>query len=179
MAARVLASTVCAALVFVLAGACVTRGATPPSRPADLRVAYEWYEGSLPPPYHYEYAITVDSTGQGRMTLVPDYRGDGVPVWTESFVVPAGQLDDLYRVFLAQGLAKTAWRQMEVPPVGGSHQVLRVTMGGRQVRVADYLTEEQRRSAAAIFDAVKALVPKDVRAGLLAKRDLYVQAHAR
>lgn len=179
MAARVLASTVCAALVFVLAGACVTRGDTPPARPPDLRVTYEWYEGSLPPPYHYAYTITVDPSGQGRMTLVPDYSGDGVPVWTETFVVPAGRLDDLYRVFLAQGLAKTAWRQRDVPPVGGSHQALLVTTGGRQVRVADYLIDEQRRAAAAIFDAVKALVPKDVRARLLAKRDVYVQAHAR
>ena len=33
------------------------------TRPADFSALYHWSEGSLPPPYHYEYSIYVDSSG--------------------------------------------------------------------------------------------------------------------
>ena len=65
------------ALLLLIAAGCTTVTPTPNSldtRPADFNVIYEWQEGSLPPPYHYEYTITIKADGQGQIVMIPDYR---------------------------------------------------------------------------------------------------------
>jgi len=151
----------------------------PARRPPDFRVVYEWQEGSLPPPYHYEYVVTVTADGRGQIDFFPDYSGAAVPKWTESFTVSEDRLDALYQLMIDQGLLKTTWREMARPPVGGSHRSVDVTVGGRRVTVADYLIREQQTAASRIFQASKDLVPPDLFARLQAKRDAYVKQHER
>ena len=47
----------CLAALTLLLAACSLPGGAAGSatRPADFAVRYEWYAGSMPPPYHYEY----------------------------------------------------------------------------------------------------------------------------
>src|SRR5690554_3169233 len=58
---------------------------TNPAVPADFQIEYEWHEGSLPPPYHYEYTIRIGPGAQGEIVFLPDYPSDDTPVWTEPF----------------------------------------------------------------------------------------------
>src|SRR5690242_15643215 len=68
----------------------------PTERPADFTASYHWAEGSLPPPFHYEYTIDVAADGTVTLTYVPDYPNEGVPEWVETVSLDAAQLDALY-----------------------------------------------------------------------------------
>jgi hypothetical protein len=87
--------------------------------PSDFKVVYEWREGSLPPPHYYQFEIVLLSSGEGRMTMVPDYPSPLVPVWSQDFPVAPAALYDFYafllngRVFELCGLEMTSHRSEE------------------------------------------------------------------
>ena len=151
----------------------------PAARPADFTVDYEWREGSLPPPYHYEYRMTISPAGKGHIVLTPDYPAAGAPKWTEDFQVAAKQLDQLYQALVQQGLFTRTWQALDPSPVGGSSQTLIVTAGGKRFTVQDYVVADQAAAAKAMYDAVNALAPKDAWDRLDAKREQYMQEHPR
>jgi hypothetical protein len=146
-------------------------------RPDDFSLVYEWREGSLPPPYHYEYTITVQADGLVTLTMVPDYPGAGVPVWTESLTLDAGALDTLFALLVAEDAFTTNWRAEDLPPVGGGLDWLTLTANGRTVELPPYPIEAQAASADRIQDAVIALVPQDIWDKLNAQRERYVAEH--
>jgi hypothetical protein len=76
-------------------------------RPNDFGVEYSWREGSLPPPYHYEYTVIIKPSSLGEIALTPDYPSTTVPKWTEYFNVEEQALNDLYRVMVENGLFNT------------------------------------------------------------------------
>jgi hypothetical protein len=57
--------------------------------------------------YHYEYTVAIAADGAGTVTMVPDYPGDEVSVWTESFTLDQAALDELYRQLAAIGAFTT------------------------------------------------------------------------
>lgn len=139
--------------------------------PEDFALTYDWREGSLPPPYHYEYTITLAADGSGVMTMVPDYPGAGVPVWEEPFTVTADEVARLHDLMVAEGLLRERWRGVDDHPIGGSFASLSVTHGGKTIEVPPFA--EQEGQAEAIFAAVEAIVPADLRADLEARRAEY------
>lgn len=145
--------------------------------PDDLLVRYEWREGSLPPPYHYEYSIRLQSDGAGEVTMVPDYAGDEVPVWSEPFSVSREQVAQLYGVIVDRGLFSQTWRELEDPPVGGSSEMMSVVANGRIVTIPAFLPPDQRERAEDLYAALRSLVPTAVFAGLEARRAAYVAEH--
>ena len=147
------------------------------TRPDDFGVQYKWREGSLPPPYHYEYSIIVKPSGRSKIVLSPDYPSVTTPKWTEFFKVEEQGLNDLYRLMVENGLFTRKWRQLDAAPVGGSNQTLVVTARGKQTKVEDYLVSEQQASAKAMYAAVQALVPKDIWKRLQPRRQQYMQEH--
>jgi molybdate transport system substrate-binding protein len=149
------------------------------ARPDDFGVQYEWREGSLPPPYHYRYTVIIRPSGQSEIVLTPDYLSITVPKWTEFFKVDEQGLNDLYRVMVENGLFTKKWRQLDAAPVGGSNQTLVVTAQGKRIKVEDYLVPEQQVPAKAMYAAVQALVPKDIRELLQARRQQYMQEQRR
>ncbi|MDD5168122.1 MAG: hypothetical protein PHN75_04830 [Syntrophales bacterium] len=146
-------------------------------RPDDFGVEYEWREGSLPPPYHYEFTVIIKPSSQSEIVLTPDYPATTVPRWTEFFKVEEQGLNDLYRVMVENGLFTRKWRQMDAAPVGGSNQTLAVTAQGKRIKVEDYLVSDQQVSAKAMYAAVQALVPKEIWERLQARRQQYMQEH--
>jgi hypothetical protein len=150
----------------------------PATRPDDFRIEYEWRAGSLPPPWHYEYTIIIDST-RSEIVLIPDYPSAAAPKWAEYFKVEKQGLDDLHRVMAENGLFTQKWRRLDPAPVGGSNQKLVVTARGKRFKVEDYLISEQQDSAQAMYAAVRSLVPKEIWERLQAKRRQYMQEHPR
>lgn len=148
-------------------------------KPNDFGVEYKWREGSMPPPYHYEYTVIIKASGRSEIVLTPDYSSTTVPQWTEYFKVEEQDLNDLYRVIVENGLFTRKWRQLDAAPVGGSNQTLVVTAMGKQIRVEDYLVSEQQVLANVMYAAVQVLVPKEIWERLQAKRQQYMQERVR
>lgn len=74
----------------------------PAALPHDFALTYTWQEGSLPPPGHYEYTITLDHEGHGEVVLVPDYSFNSPPEWRETFSLTPAELDGAYRSLVKQ-----------------------------------------------------------------------------
>lgn len=163
-------------LLLAALAACSTPGATN-TRPDDFNVTYEWQEGSLPPPFHYEYRITVQPTGQGEVVMVPDYPSEHVPTWTETFNVQPVALDNLYQVMVDNGLFTQNWRAQENPPVGGSSQSMVVTAHGQQITIPVYVVAELETAVTEMYSAVTALVPPNVWEKLETQHQQYIQEH--
>lgn len=139
--------------------------------PKDFTATYHWSEGSLPPPFHWEYSITLGPVSRGEVTVIPDYEGEDVPRWTETFLVNAGDLDDLYALMVKSEVFDKTWKQMDDPPVGGSVQWLEVRATGKQVFVPALPQGESALEE--VYSAMQSAVPKDVWEGLMAKREQY------
>jgi hypothetical protein len=163
-------------LAVLLLAACAGGAADGPP-PADFSLRYDWREGSLPPPYHYEYTITLAADGSGLMTMTPDYPGEGVPVWEEPFSVSPDELDRLHDLLIEQGLLRERWRAEDDPPVGGSYAWLEVTRDGRTIEIPPFPIDGQRERAATIFAAVEAAVPQAIRDDLARRRAEYEAAN--
>jgi len=146
--------------------------------PADLALRYEWREGSVPPPYHYEYTVRLGPGGQGEVVFRPDYAQHDPPVWTEAFSVPGEALAGLYALLAEAGVFTRRWRRSPRLPIGGSTAWLEATAGGRTVTVPAGLAQSQAAAIGAVYEAIRGLVPGAIWAKLLARRDDYRRAHA-
>jgi len=174
-------------LITLLAGCSLTLptsgtdGAAPAkgdqTRPDDFHVTYKWQEGSLPPPYHYEYTIIISPTGQGQIVMIPDYSMNEPPTWTETFTASVEEMDTLYSTLVANGLLTRRWRAQDSPPVGGSSQSVTVLVRERQIVIPSFVLPAHESSAAAIYAAIEAFVPQEIWNKLDAQREQYVQKH--
>lgn len=167
------ATMLIAALLLAGCSATSTEGPTP----TDFRLRYDWREGSLPPPYHYEYTITLAADGSAAIVMVPAYPGPGVPSWEEPFTVPSAEVERLYRLMQAQGLLSERWRELDLPPVGGSSASMEVTADGRTVQLPSFPVDGQRERIEAIYAVVEGLVPAAIRADLEQRREAYMAAN--
>ena len=138
--------------------------------PGDLTLRYKWCEGSVPPPDHYEYAIEI-GPGGGRVDFCPDYPAEGVPVWGEEFRVVAGELESLHKLLIDKRMFREKWTEIENPPVGGSLEWLEISAQGARFSVPS--TIEEAETVREVYVAIRALVPDNVWAGLMARYERY------
>ena len=143
-------------------------------RSNDLNIRYEWQEGSLPPPYHYEYAITIKSIGDSEITMIPDYAMHDAPTWIEKFQLSPAALGALNRTLIQAGLFTREWRAQEHPSVGGSHESLDATMNDKTIHIPSYVIRDQAPATNEIFSAIKACVPQAIWDKLYTQREQYV-----
>jgi hypothetical protein len=137
-------------------------------KPADFSIVYHWQEGSIPPPYHYEYDIRLGPGVAGEIVFTPDYPGRDTPVWTEPLTISEEQFAKLYALMADDVLARE-WRKMKQPPVGGSLEWLEVTAGGKQVTVPSFPQKRDAAPLRAIYDTLRAIVPSELWDSLMAR----------
>lgn len=147
-----------------------------PVRPPDFHLEYEWSEGSLPPPEHYEYTIQVGPGTAGEIVFVPDYAMHDPPVWTKSFVVDEQSLDALYAQILERGLFEKSWPRRQDPPVGGSLEWLEVAAAGKSTRVP--ALAEGAETLQEIYRAIRSLVPEEIWSRLRQQQEQYQKEFA-
>ncbi len=147
------------------------------SVPADLALRYEWQQGSLPPPYHYEYTIRIGPGAQGEIVFLPDYAQHNPPQWTEALAVTDEALAGLYRMLQDIDVFSHTWRRPERSPVGGSYDWLDVTARGQTVRVPSHLAPRDAAAIAPVYEAIRALVPKALWVRLRAQHEAYMQRY--
>lgn len=168
-----------AALAVVCLG-CARAGPTnepDETLPDDFRLDYHWQAGTMPPPHHYEYDISIDATGRGEITMIPDYPREGVPVWTKQFTVEPADVHELYGLLVANELLTENWRAAEDPPVGGSVRYMHVTAGEHEVAIPAFPASGQKEKAAEMYAAVRNLVPEQQWDELQAQREQYVESY--
>ncbi|MEP6775547.1 MAG: hypothetical protein ABJA50_08120 [Chloroflexota bacterium] len=172
-------------IVATFAAACdVQRPASPttgaatmtpskPSAPADFALIYEYRAGSMPPPYHDEYTVTMGPGPNGNVVYRPDYPSSTTPTWTVPLTVTVAQLDSLYSFLKTHKLLRTNWRTTSVPSVGGSVRWATYTAGGVAYEIpADLDLTETDPSA--LYDYVsQELVPQSVWTSLNEQRTRY------
>jgi hypothetical protein len=156
------------------------QAALPEQRPDDFRVRYEWWAGSMPPPYHYEYKIEIDPDGRGLIRFWPDYAGQGIPEWHEPFQVSEQELDELYHQMVELGLFRTNWRSVSQRdwPVGGESDALTARAGGREVKIPSYVISSQQDASNQIVRAVRETVPQEIWERLEAQRQEYMDNYS-
>lgn len=163
-----------AALLCVAAacgGGSAGGGDAPRTLPADFAVRYEWGNGALPPPHHYDYTVHLGpGAGTGRVEFRPGH--DSVPVWTETFPVSEAQLRSVYAVFMARGVFDRAWSEGQ-PMAGGETEWLEATADGRSVTLPSQPRDEDRAALREVYAAVRAVVPRGVIAGLVARQERF------
>jgi hypothetical protein len=149
--------------------------ATPPTNaPADFKVTYEWRAGTMPPPYHYEYTVTVGPGAVGEVRFTPDYPGTGVPVWTEKLEVTPDQVKDLYGVVVSQRLLRNDWRELSSPPVGGSVEWATIEANGNKYTTPSALEDPDAEAVAPLYEMVRSkIVPEAMWEKLQAERQKY------
>ncbi len=127
-----------------------------------LTLRYEWHAGSMPPPYHYEYMVTLEPDGAGAVDFVPDYPQHGVQPWRREFQAAPGAVAALLAQMEKKRVFERRWRRARRHTVGGSLAWLEATSGGRTVSIPAGLPPRDARSIAPVYDAVRALVPQPV-----------------
>lgn len=143
--------------------------------PSDFSLRYEWREGSLPPPHHYEYEIHVSRGGEGRIVFRPDYPMHDPPVWTETFEVEAEALRGLHAMIVEKGLLRQTWAEVDDDPVGSSLESVQIVADGQRF-VVPYLIKEPE-TVRGVYEAVKSLVPAAIWTKLMSRREQYALDH--
>lgn len=149
------------------------------TRPADFALTYSWAAGSVLPPNHYEYTITVQPSGEGTILFVPDYSVGDAPQWHESFTLTSAQMDALYTTMEGNGLFETLWQPPESPPEGGSSDVITVSANRQTIHIPPYVIDKQEAARETIAGAVRATVPDALWAKLERQRQEYVDHYGK
>lgn len=152
-------------ILLLLAGLVVGCGddgwPDPGAIPDDFGVEYSWYEGSVAPPYHYEFDIDLARDGTGTIRYRPDYGSD--PEWAETFAVTEEDLEYVYSVMFDAGVFSRSWLEDPEPPVGGSVAGMTVTAAGETHEIPlDLAAASDREAMVVVYGAIEELVPLDV-----------------
>ena len=142
-----------------------------------FRIQYWWREGSVPPPYHYEYSIHLSTESKGKIVFYPDYPMDNPPVWTETFSVDDKSLCDLYDLMIERGIFSRKWTEIADPPVGSRLEWLEVAAHDNHTVVPSTINEAQVVND--IYTMIRALVPARIWTKLMHQRDRYQREYLR
>lgn len=166
------------ALALLLFGwGCVS---TSVAAPADFSFSYNYSNGALPPPYHYEYKITVKADGTVQMNYMPDYIveatiEDATPVWVEKTTVSKEKLNKLYQQMDKIGVFNTVWQEPKEKTVGGPSQFLKVTANGKNFEIPVWAAEKEEIKN--LYSDISALFSADVWQKIANQTEEYQKAH--
>lgn len=142
--------------------------------PSDFALEYFWAEGSVPPPYHNEYEITIGEGGAGSIV----YRADYEPTdqeWTESFTVSEAVRQELYAAMVEADLFTRSLAEDDDPPIGGSSAELNVTADGEVTEVPAFPQDSSGLDE--LYESVEALVPEALWTTFEAQRQEFIDSY--
>jgi len=146
-----------------------------PNLPADFLLEYCWREGTVPPPYHYEYRVRLDASGDGEVLFYPDYPSEQPPEWRESFPVPPLELRRLYQQIVEGKVLSQTWElipDMEAP-IGGELESLEIVVNAQRYTVPSAIVDASRVEA--IYRLIRSLVPETTWRTLMERREAYIR----
>lgn len=132
---------------------------------------YFYRTGSVPPPYHYEYDVIINSNGESSVVLRLGYSNE--PSGTYSFQLSEEDITALTKCMGKSGLFDNTINSLpenEIP-IGGSTNKIRVTYVNpdpnldQPPRVYDvpYFPEEQYQAGLnKLYEKIRSLVPQSI-----------------
>jgi hypothetical protein len=132
-----------------------------PQKPK-FEIVYHWTEGSVPPPYHYEFSIKIQEDRTGVVTYRPDYDLEDVPVWHRYFNIPQelySRLDDLLK---SEGFYHYAWTQEIEINVGGSQEWCDGIVENHEFHIPTELTRGDTNKAGSLYSIIRQLGPEEM-----------------
>ncbi len=142
-------------------------------RPDDFRIVYHWREGSLPPPDHYEYTVSLGPGTQGEIVFLPDYPMYHPPTWKEKFDIDSPALDRLYQLMVDKGLFCKNRPETQNDAVGGSLEWMEIHAGGKQLTVPAWAQDTEGLDET--YRYIRSRVPKKVWDALMLRRDEFIK----
>ncbi len=169
------------ALVLLLAG-CATRSPGAPVAedtvgvvmPADFGGTVDYGNGSLPPPHHYEWRVTIAET-TAEVEWRPGY--DEAEPWRQTVDVTAAQRERCYELLRDAGVFELG-PETDEEMVGGPTGSVELVAGGR---THDPGTLGTSRAGQDVLDdvvaAIEELVPADVWSGFRDQQEQWAAEH--
>ncbi|MFC1934185.1 hypothetical protein ACFLXX_03425 [Chloroflexota bacterium] len=140
-------------------------------RPEDFAVTYKWIEGSVPPPYHYEYEIHIGPGEKGRITFYPNYPMEKPPVWIEEFQLDNMTLNSLYELIVEKGILVRDWTIVEDAEVGDKLEWIEGVANTIHFEVPS--TIEESAIVESIYEFIRSLVPERIWTRLMSQQKQY------
>ncbi len=116
-----------------------------------FEIIYHWTEGSVPPPYHYDYSVEIQEDRTGIVSYRPDYDLEGVPVWNRYFTIPHDLFSRLHDLLESDGFYKLCWKQALKIIVGGSQEWCDGIIENNEFHIPAGLTREDADKARPLY----------------------------
>ena len=142
--------------------------------PEDFSLKYEWREGSLPPPDHYEYTIYLGPGGEGELVFYPDYPMYNPPKWSEQFRIDKAALERLYGLMEERGIFSRRWTETD-EATGGALESVRIRADGREFTVPGGI--EEAEDVKEVYRFIRSVVPEKIWDTIMSRREKFVREH--
>lgn len=94
--------------------------------PKSLVIRYRFHNGSLPPPDHYEYILTLKAPNKGNILFYPDYPSENVQPTEIEFTFEFQKLQELHACLHDFGLLHNNWNRDETKITGGEMRSMEI-----------------------------------------------------
>lgn len=143
--------------------------------PSDFHLEYAWREGTVPPPYHYEYRIVLDASGNGEVLFHPDYPSERPPEWSESFAVPVEELQGLYRRIVEEGILDRQWEPIPNGEalIGGELESIQIVENAQHHEIPSAIVDASRVEP--VYRFIRSLLPEAIWQSLMDRREAYIR----
>lgn len=132
-----------------------------------IDITFAFSAGSMPPPYHDEYEITIHNQA-GEIQYWPDYPGGLTPMWKMPFAVDTSKVSALYQQ--VKDLLEMTQVKVTGITVGGSQQWAHGKVDGM-----DFVVQPDQANDAwhKCYENIKLCVPESIWADLAARRSTF------
>jgi hypothetical protein len=127
-----------------------------------FEIVYHWTEGSVPPPYHYEFSIKIQEDRTGIVSYRPDYDLKDVPVWNRYFTIPQELYSRLYDLLVSSEFSSYVWKQGLEIYVGGSQEWCDGIIENHVFHIPTGLTREDVDKARPLYLLFMQLGPEEM-----------------
>lgn len=139
----------------------LARSANAPAATDWSRITASWNNGSLPPPHRRSGQLTIHADGRVERVAMHGYDADAA-----NTVRSEGRIDETALATLRRQLDEldaynTRWQEEPRPPVGGPMRWVSIETATETITVPPFPVATQVERARAVFDAVRAAVPRD------------------
>jgi hypothetical protein len=139
-----------------------------------FEIVYHWTEGSVPPPYHYEFSIKIQEDRTGIVSYRPDYDLKDVPVWNRYFTIPQELYSRLYDLLVSSEFSSYVWKQGLEIYVGGSQEWCDGIIENHVFHIPTGLTREDVDKARPLYLLFMQLGPEEMWDDLEQRRKEYM-----
>lgn len=144
-------------------------------------LSYYFSNGSLPPPYHYSFEITVNTGATGVIVYYPGYAKDST--WVYNFEISESGIKKIDEAIIRSNVLNDKIPELpnEKIPDGGSSQNLTITLPQdpnldqvpTRIITPYYPEESYKEMLEGIYSVIKEAVPKNIWDEINTKKEEY------